>query len=74
MFKFSHSTDGAGNSFMPRIKAKGKAKLTDGRKDLSGRICSLRYGCGLYERDDRLRPLARARTTRDAPLWQSPTQ
>ena len=30
MFEFSHSTDGAGNSFMPRIKAKGKAKLSDG--------------------------------------------
>ena len=29
MFEFSHSTDGAGNSFMPRIKAKGKAKLSD---------------------------------------------
>ena len=29
MFEFSHSTDGAGNSFTPRIKAKGKAKLTD---------------------------------------------
>ena len=30
MFEFSHSTDGAGNSFMLRIKAKGKAKLSDG--------------------------------------------
>ena len=29
MFEFSHSTDGAGNSFTPRIKAKGKARLTD---------------------------------------------
>jgi hypothetical protein len=29
MFEFSHSTDGAGNSFTPRIKTKGKAKLSD---------------------------------------------
>ena len=29
MFEFSHSTDGAGNSFVPRIKTKGKAKLSD---------------------------------------------
>ena len=28
-FEFSHSTDGAGNSFVPRIKTKGKAKLSD---------------------------------------------
>jgi hypothetical protein len=34
MFEFSHSTDGAGNSFTPRIKAKGKAKLTDGWSDV----------------------------------------
>ena len=34
MFEFSHSTDGAGNSFMPRIKAKGKAKLSDGWRDV----------------------------------------
>ena len=34
MFEFSHSTDGAGNSFMPRNKAKGKAKLTDGWSDV----------------------------------------
>ena len=34
MFEFSHSTDGAGNSFMPRIKAKGKAKLMDGWSDV----------------------------------------
>ena len=33
-FEFSHSTDGAGNSFAPRIKAKGKAKLTDGWSDV----------------------------------------
>ena len=29
MFEFSHSTDGAGNLFTPRIKTKGKAKLSD---------------------------------------------
>ena len=29
MFEFSHSTDGAGNSFTPRIKTKGKVKLSD---------------------------------------------
>jgi hypothetical protein len=29
MFEFSHLIDGAGNSFVPRIKAKGKAKLSD---------------------------------------------
>ena len=29
MFEFSHSTDGVGNSFTPRIKTKGKAKLSD---------------------------------------------
>ena len=34
MFEFSHSTDGAGNSFTPRIKAKGKAKLSDGWSDV----------------------------------------
>jgi hypothetical protein len=34
MFEFSHSTDGAGNSFVPRIKAKGKAKLSDGWSDV----------------------------------------
>lgn len=34
MFEFSHSTDGAGNSFTPRIKMKGKAKLSDGWSDV----------------------------------------
>ena len=34
-FEFSHSIDGAGNSFTPRIKTKGKAKLTDGWSDVS---------------------------------------
>jgi len=33
-FEFSHSTDGAGNSFVPRIKAKGKARLTDAWSDV----------------------------------------
>ena len=28
-FEFSHSTDGAGKSFVPRLKVKGKAKLSD---------------------------------------------
>ena len=35
MFEFSHSVDGAGNSFVPRIKAKGKANLTDSWSDVS---------------------------------------
>ena len=34
MFEFSHSTDGAGNSFVPRLKVKGKAKLSDGWSDV----------------------------------------
>ena len=34
MFEFSHSTDGAGNSFMSRIKVKGMAKLSDGWSDV----------------------------------------
>ena len=34
MFEFSHSVDGAGNSFAPRIKTKGKAKLSDGWSDV----------------------------------------
>ena len=29
MFEFSHSTDGAGKSFVTRLKVKGKAKLSD---------------------------------------------
>ena len=28
-FEFSHSADGLGNSFLPRIKTLGKEKLTD---------------------------------------------
>jgi hypothetical protein len=34
MFEFSHSTDGAGNSFVPRLKVKGKAELLDGWSDV----------------------------------------
>ena len=34
-FEFSHSSDGAGNSFETRIKVKGKAKLSDGWSDVS---------------------------------------
>ena len=34
MFEFSHSTDGAGNSFVPRLKVKGKAELADGWNDV----------------------------------------
>jgi hypothetical protein len=34
MFEFSHSTDGAGKSFAPRLKVKGKAKLSDGWSDV----------------------------------------
>ena len=29
MFEFSHSIDGVGKSFVPRLKVKGKAKLSD---------------------------------------------
>ena len=35
MFEFSHSTDGTGNSFVPRLKVKGKAELSDGWGDVS---------------------------------------
>ena len=34
MFEFSHSADGAGKSFEPRIKVKGKAKLSEGWSDV----------------------------------------
>ena len=34
MFEFSHSTDGAGNSFVTRLKVKGKAELSDGWSDV----------------------------------------
>ena len=30
MFEFSHSTDGVGNSFVPRLKVKGMVELSDG--------------------------------------------
>ena len=44
MFEFSHSTDGAGNSFTSRIKTKGKAKLTDGGSDVpAGGDSSFRF-------------------------------
>ena len=33
-FEFSHSADGAGNSFVPRLKVKGKGKLSDGWSDV----------------------------------------
>ena len=34
MFEFSHSTDGAGNSFEARLKVKGKAELSNGWSDV----------------------------------------
>ena len=34
MFEFNHSADGAGNSFVTRIKVKGKAELSDGWIDV----------------------------------------
>ena len=34
MFEFSHSTEGVGNSFVPRLKVKGKAELSDGWSDV----------------------------------------
>ena len=33
-FEFSHSTDGAGISFVSRLKVKGKAELSDGWSDV----------------------------------------
>ena len=33
-FEFSHSADGAGNSFVPRLKVKGKVELSDGWSDV----------------------------------------
>jgi hypothetical protein len=33
-FEFSHSADGAGNSYSARIKARGKAKLSDAWQDV----------------------------------------
>ena len=44
MFEFSHSVDGAGNSFAPRIKTKGKAKLSDSWSDVpTGGDSSFRF-------------------------------
>ena len=34
MFEFSHSTDGSGRSFVPRLKVRGKAELADGWNDV----------------------------------------
>ena len=34
MFEFSHSAEGAGNLFEPRIKVKVKAELADGWSDV----------------------------------------
>jgi hypothetical protein len=43
-FEFSHSADGLGNSFMPRIKPLGKAKLSDSWQDVpSGGDTSFRF-------------------------------
>ena len=33
-FEFNHSADGAGKSFVTRLKVKGKAKLSDGWSDV----------------------------------------
>jgi hypothetical protein len=33
-FEFSHLSDGAGKSFAPRLKVKGKVKLSDGWSDV----------------------------------------
>ncbi len=38
VFEFSHSTDGAGKSFVTRIKVKGKAELSDGWSDVPGGV------------------------------------
>ena len=43
-FEFSHSADGSGNSFVPRIKVKGKAKLSDAWREVpSGGDPSFRF-------------------------------
>ena len=34
IFEFGHSADGAGYSFVPRLKVKGKAALSDGWSDV----------------------------------------
>ena len=33
-FEFSHLSDGAGRSFVPRLKVKGTSKLSDGWSDV----------------------------------------
>ena len=44
MFEFCHSADGAGNSFTPRIKTKGRAKLSDVWSDVpAGGNTSFRF-------------------------------
>ena len=43
-FEFSHSADGAGNSFVPRIKTLGKEKLSDSWQEVpSGGNPSFRF-------------------------------
>ena len=43
-FEFSHSSDGAGNSFVPRIKTLGKEKLSDSWQEVpSGGNPSFRF-------------------------------
>ena len=43
-FEFSHSVDGSGNSFMSRIKAKGKARLSDSWQEVpTGGDSSFRF-------------------------------
>ena len=44
MFEFSHSTDGAGKSFVTRLKEKGKMELSDGWNDVpDGSDASFRF-------------------------------
>ena len=42
MFELSHSTDGAGNSFTPRMKVKGKAELS-ARASFQSAIVGVRH-------------------------------
>ena len=43
-FEFSHSVDGSGNSFVPRIKPLGKEKLSDSWQEVpSGGNSSFRF-------------------------------
>jgi hypothetical protein len=41
-FEFSHSTDEAGNSFVPRMKVKGKAELS-ARASFQSAIVGVRH-------------------------------